>query len=925
MHVTRQRVNPAEPLGHARSGRRRRTQLLAGAATVAVAVAGTGAAAAATDRFGTHRVGDSTGQGLLLPSNQTIEPIGDRLLVDNGKLLASTVSPDGRYLAALTNDRGIALTIVDLQQHKVLQQAGTSSDADLHLSSNSVGQEGPFYSPDGKTLWMPQQDGLARFPVNADGTVGAPTFLALEKQDGKSALPTGVAFSADGSVAYVALNGQNQVAKLDATNGEVLARYDVGNAPRQVRLVGNKLYVSNEAGRPAAAGDPTLNSYGTQVVADQTTGATLTGTVSVVDVTDPSAPVRSIDVGLHPTALLVHGNALFVANTGSDSVSVIDTSTDEVKQTIATQPWQGSKVGYAPDALALTPDGHLLVALGRANALAVYGYQSPQEPVSYLGLLPTDYYPEEIALVGRKVVVTNLRGIGARGPQRTLSEGPGTDPATGYNTHDSTGTLTSFTLPDDAQLKRYTEQVWRQNDWGHGATKAAGKKSAKPVPVPLHLGDPSTIKHVFLIVKENRTYDQVFGDEPKGNGDPSLAQFGKQATPNLHALAEQFGLFDNTYDVGTNSAEGHNWVMEADNPEYVESQAGEYERSYDSEDDALGHQRSGFLWTGAEAAGNTVRDFGEYHQFLTKPAGADWSAFYCDAQNMAKTGEGPSLQVQSSSPIPSLNQVSVPGFPKFDLGIPDQYRYQIWKQDFEKYGPANLNMMWVMDDHTGGGGNPNPIAQVADNDLAVGKIVDEISHSKYWKDSAIFVVEDDTQNGVDHVDGGRGPIEIVSPWARHGVVDSHYYTQINMVRTIEQILGIQPMNQKDSAAEPMRNAFTDAADFTPFTALPNQVPLTYGLKTAPSCGADTAGSSAALPSLAVPSAETSVHAQWMTWQAQQHFTGPNAAPDRANAAQMDRFTWYQTHAWSTPYPGDAKILAPDEVPGRTLPSSENDG
>jgi YVTN family beta-propeller protein len=895
--------------------------VLAGAATLAVAVAGTGAAAAATDRFGTHRVGESTGQGLLLPSNQTIEPIGDRLLVDNGKLLASTVSPDGRYLAALTNDRGIALTIVDLQQHKVLQQVGKSAD----LSSTSVGQEGPFYSPDGRSLWMPQTNGISKFPVNADGTVGAPTFIALAKQGDKSALPTGTVFSADGKYAYVALNGQNQVAKLDAATGEVLAQYDVGNAPRQVRLVGGKLYVSNEAGRPATADDPTLNSYGTQVVADQTTGATLTGTVSVVDVNASTPTVHSIDVGLHPTALLVHGDALFVANTGSDTVSVIDTTKDEVVQTIATQPWQGSKVGYAPDALALTPDGHLLVALGRANALAVYSYSKPQEPVSYLGLLPTDYYPEEIALVGGKVVVTNLRGIGARGPQRTLTKGPGTQPATGYNTHDSTGTLTTFTLPADSQLKRYTAQVWQQNDWGHGATPAAGKKSAKPVPVPLHLGDPSTIKHVFLIVKENRTYDQVFGDEKRGNGDPALAQFGRQVTPNLHALAEQFGLFDNTYDVGTNSAEGHNWVMEADNPEYVESQAGEYERSYDSEDDALGHQRSGFLWTGAQAAGKTVRDFGEYHQFLTKPDGADWSAFYCDAQHMAETGSGPELPVQSSSPIPSLNKVSVPGFPKFDLGIPDQYRYQIWKQDFEKNGPSNLNMLWVMDDHTGDPNTPNPIAQVADNDLAVGKIVDEISHSRYWKDSAIFVVEDDTQNGVDHVDGGRGPIEVISPWARHGVVDSHYYTQINMVRTIEQILGIQPMNQKDSAAEPMRTAFTNAADYTPFTALPNQVPLTYGLSSAPACGADTVGSSATLPSLTVPAAAKGVHDQWMAWQDHQHLSGADAAPDRANAAQMDRFTWYQTHGWATPYPGDTRILAPGEVPGRTLPSSENDG
>jgi hypothetical protein len=244
--------------------------------------------------------------------------------------------------------------------------------------------------------------------------------------------------------------------------------------------------------------------------------------------------------------------------------------------------------------------------------------------------------------------------------------------------------------------------------------------------------------------------------------------------------------------------------------------AGEYQRSYDTEDDALGHQASGFIWTGAQAAGKTVRDFGEFQQFLTKPAAASWQNLYCDAKNMAATGEPTTLPLDSSSPIPSLNKVSVPGFPKFDTSVPDVYREQIWQQDFAKNGPANLNMFWLSSDHTGG--PPNPAAQVADNDLAVGRIVDTISHSPYWKDSAIFVVEDDSQAGLDHVDGHRAPIQIISPYAQHGVVDNRYYSQITMIRTIEQILGIHPMNQKDSAATPMATAFTSKPDFTPFTA-----------------------------------------------------------------------------------------------------------
>ncbi|HEX3336689.1 MAG TPA: alkaline phosphatase family protein, partial [Jatrophihabitans sp.] len=344
----------------------------------------------------------------------------------------------------------------------------------------------------------------------------------------------------------------------------------------------------------------------------------------------------------------------------------------------------------------------------------------------------------------------------------------------------------------------------------------------------------------------------------------------------------------------------------------------------DTEDDALGHQQSGFLWTGAQAAGKTVRDFGEFQQFLTKPATATWQNLYCDARNMESNPSATTAYpMTSTSPIPSLNDVSVPGFPKFDTSVPDLYRYEIWKQDFEKNGPANLNMFWLSSDHTGG--PLNPAAQVADNDLATGKIVDTISHSKYWKDSAIFVVEDDSQAGVDHVDGHRAPIQIISPWAKHGVVDSHYYSQITMIRTVEQILGIHPMNQKDSAATPMSAAFTKKPDYTPFTAVPNRTSLTLGLTgPAPSCGVDTVAAqyAAAQPSTTVPASEQKVATQWQEWKTQQHLTGANATPDYANPLQMDHLTWYQTHGWTKPYPGEDKIYSPNQVPGAYIPSSE---
>lgn len=887
--------------------------MAAGVAALVVAGAGSGIAYASTREFGTDQVGQTTDQGLVVSADQIVNPIGDRLVINNGKIMADTVSPDGSHLAALTTDGGIALTIVDLKSWKTQQLVGTASSANLKISSNAVGQQGPTYSPDGSTLWVPQTNGYSRFPVNADGTVGAPATISIPADGAKSALPAQAAFSADGSTVYAAVNGQNRVVAIDAVSGAIEQSWPVGNAPRGLLRIGTKLYVSNEGGRPATGGDTTLNSYGTQVPASPKTGATTTGTVSVINLADSGAAVKSIGVGLHPTTLYAGNGALFVTDTGSDDVSVISTSRDAVVQTIATQPWPEARVGYEPDGVTLAGD-HLLVTLGRANAVAVYRYTEPQDPVSYVGLLPTDYFPAAVNVVGGQVVVSNTRGIDALRAD-----------SNGHNTHDTTSSLTRFGLPSDHAIAGYTAKVFQQNGWTPGSLAASNGRKAYPVPVPARLGDPSTIKHVFLIVKENRTYDQQFGDITTGNGDPALTQFGENVTPNQHALAQQFGLYDNTYDMGTNSAEGHNWLMQADNPEYTESSAGEYLRSYDTEDDALGHQRSGFIWSGAQAVGQAVRDFGEFNQFETVPAGANWGSFYCDALNMDATGQDTTINQVTSSPIPSLNNVTNHAYPKFDTSIPDLYRYEIWKREFAAKGPANLNMFWLSSDHTGG--PLNPAAQVADNDLATGKIVDTISHSKYWKDSAIFVVEDDSQAGQDHVDGHRAPIQIISPWAQHSVVDSHYYTQITMIRTIEQILGIHPMNQKDTAATPMRAAFTEKPNYTPFTAVPNRTSLTLGLATEPSCGWNTvsAKDAAAEPSTVVPSAAKQIAAQWQQWKSQQRLTGPKAVPDYANPAQMNHLTWYEMHRWTTPYPGESKVYAPNQVPGAYIPSSGSDG
>jgi len=916
MQVTRQRRRVQKDrsgiLG--RFGSRRMRFATAGVASLALVAGGTGIGLASTQGFGTQHVRDTTKNGLVLSDDQYLKPLGDQLVINDGKLMASSVSPDGSHLAALTTDGDDALTVVDLNNWKVQQKIGNKAADDLKITGADVGQEGPSYSPDGKALWMPRTDGYTKFTVSPDGSLSNPVTIPIPAQGAEHALSAQAVFSPDSAVVYAAVNGQNRVVAINAGTGEIQQSWTTGTAPRDLVMVGSKLYVSNEGGRAARPGETTINSYGTEVPANPVTGSSTTGSVSVINLAQPSAAPKSIEVGLHPTAVYAKGKTVFVANTNSNTVSIIDTAKNAVVQTISTQPWPEATVGYEPDGITLTGDGHLLVTLGRANAVAVYKYNNPLEPVSYVGLIPTDYFPAEIATVGKDIVVSNTRGVDAR---RTTT-------AAGRGTHDTTSSLTKFQLPDDRTIRNGTDKVFQQNGWTKGSARV-GEGNKKPVPVPNRLGEPSTIKHVFLIVKENRTYDQLYGDIPEGNGSPALAQYGENVTPNQHAMAKQFGLYDNTYDIGTNSAEGHNWLMQADNPEYTESSAGEYLRSYDTEDDALGHQASGFIWTGAQAAGKTVRDFGEFQQFLTKPADASWQNLYCDAKNMAGTGQSTAYPLVSSSPIPSLNTVSVPGFPKFDTSVPDIYREQIWQQDFAKNGPANLNMFWLSSDHTGG--PPNPAAQVADNDLATGQIVDAISHSPYWKDSAIFVVEDDSQAGLDHVDGHRAPIQIISPWAQHSVVDNHYYSQITMIRTIEQILGIHPMNQKDSAATPMAAAFTAKPDYTPFSAVPNRTSLTLGLPTPPSCGADTVAPqfAASAPSTTVPADKRQLAAQWQQWAGQQRLTGPNAVPDYANPAQMNHLTWYQTHGWTQPYPGENKIYAPDQVPGGYLPSAESDG
>jgi YVTN family beta-propeller protein len=972
-----------------RKRRRGRVAIVAALVSCVALVGVASAAIGGFNPFGNQQVGQTYANGVLLPTNQWISPLGTRILDSSERLVSSTISPNGRYLAALGwNEFSGYLTIFDLKTGTMVQQTGLNTGGTAKDPNDStVAADGPLFSPDGSTLWVPQSEYLLRFSVDpttgkttqtdaiplcgqgdsdadlsstfcsgntAAGEFGENSADAAQVANGAQ-LPSGMALSQDGSKLYVALNGANKLGVIDTATNQLVNQIPVGNAPRQVVLAdnGTVAYVSNEGGRPANKTDFTNLSDGTPIVSSKKTGGAITGTVSVVNLTS-GKETQEIPVGLQPTALYQDGTALLVANSNDDTLSVIDEGNNSVAQTVHTNPVPGAGVGSYANAISMSDPNHVLVSIGRDNAIAVYQYRGIYRRMKFVGLLPTDWYPVSVepdsALGAGTIVVTNDKGIGARGPKTQINHGYDTNPTTDHNTYDDTGSVTTFGMPADAQIPQDTQTVFTDDDWSQIKPINQGDYDTVPKVIPAHLGGSSRIKHVVVIVRENRTYDQVLGDLGQGNGDPGDVQFGQQVTPNAHALATRFGDLDNFYDEGTLSADGHNWLVQAEANDYTEKEFGAFYRSYPSQGgDALAYQRDGFLWNAAQKAGLDVQNFGEYiYNPYSLPATGqnglvlDWNHWYAESQWLEDGHQGPEpipnpcQYAYAQSDIPSLQAITDRCFPNFQLAIPDQYRVDQWLPKFqhqEQTGSMpNLTFMWLMTDHTGATGvansntEPDPVAQVADNDLAVGRVIDTISHSKFWKSTAIFVVEDDTQNGVDHVDGHRGPAFVVSPYSASGV-DDQYYTQLNMVRTIEQILGIKPMNQEDLAAEPMYSAFTQHPDNTPYNLTPNQIPLNLGAPGGPTTISSSAAHASAAerkafaPQGVVPANMQSVYKTWTAWSQQQvaehHFDGP----DRVNPQLMNRFDWYSAHNWRLAYPGDPKIYTPNQVPGRNLPAA----
>jgi YVTN family beta-propeller protein len=704
-------------------------------------------------------------------------------------------------------------------------------------------------------------------------------------------------------VIAIPLPANDALAVLDAESGALLHTVPLGVLPvaAVVSADGSSAWVSVVGGaKPKSAEraakqccDPRAES-----VRVDARGIAERGTVVRVDLASGHV-TASVTVGRHPTGLSwdeVHAR-LFVANGNSDDVSVVDTRAASVLETIVADPFRERRIGVAPTAVAVADSGRrLYVTLGGANAVAIFDAPAAGGvPSRFRGLIPTGWYPSslDVSADGRTLAVGTLFGLGS---------GTGTEhELRGRYVHAVRGSVNIIDVPGDAQLEAYTTSVAQNNRRQLATSREASpsivaRAGVAPRPVPERPGEPTPIQHVVYIIRENRTYDQVLGDVGKGASDPSLVMYGRDVTPNAHALAEQFVLLDHFFASGGNSADGHNWLTQAIETDYPMWPL-YYGRSYPSEGvDALAYSAGGFLWEAAQAKGRSVTVFGEYAPSIQEPKAALRTrllAQYRDVQPhdpaffrgvMKKTYD-------THSDIRSLDRLLVREYPGWTEDSPDVVKADViidHLREWEARGTMpNLVMAILPSDHTVGtsAGWCAPKACVADNDLALGRIVEALSRSSFWKSMAIVVVEDDAQDGVDHIDGHRTVALVASPYAKRGVIDSTFYSQPSMVKTIELMLGLPALSAFDLVATDMRASFIgagDKPDLTPYTALvPRQSLYEVNQRVGAIHGSDAAARRvAALAS------------------ARMRFDAPDAAPSE----RLNRILWHEARGWGKAYP-----------------------
>jgi YVTN family beta-propeller protein len=750
---------------------------------------------------------------IQLPYNRLIQPAGQQIFFGDESLenhsLDAALSPDGKWFAVMERYSIIFISTSDNKvKYRLANNGHSLLRGGMNTYSGIIWHTGKKIS---EVYWSTVVNKKRSFVVSASWDGEKAEFSRMFEYKAASAtdnaLPNEILITKESlkEFLYVVLNGNNNVIKQDLYSGDTIWVADPGVAPYGLTIASGKLYVTNWAGRHPETGDIDVAGapWGLARVDNKTAGgATREGSVSVID---PSSGkiIKELVVGLHPNEITSDksGKFVYVTNSNSDNVSVISTAEDKVSETINVrlQPAINPFFGDSPNGLCLTPDGKILyVANGMDNALAVislgkYASEKGTLKVSkVIGFIPTGAYPSAITIVNPGYLyVCNLEANGVM-----LGLPDKKSPNMVYNSHHMLASVSVIPVPRKKDLKAYTDTVIALNDLSR-ATEAREKprENVKPKPVPDRIGEPSLFKHVIYIIKENRTYDQVLGDMKQGNGDAALCIYGEEVTPNIHKLCEEFILLDNFHVSGKSSAEGHQWTDASIVTDYIEKNMRAWFRSYAHvQTDALVYAPTGFLWDNAMKKNKSVRIYGEASVpvFDKKLKWADIYKKYINGEKIEffnRTTIEPVKNILSQT-YPSYGNHEFTDAMRADALIKDM-------KDCETMAGDKLPELMIValpNDHTGGTrpGLPTPEA---------------FSKSRFWENTVIFVLEDDSQGGWDHVSAYRTVSLVISPYSRLKSVNSTYYNQPSIVRTIEQILGLPPMNIQDAIANPMSDCF----------------------------------------------------------------------------------------------------------------------
>jgi DNA-binding beta-propeller fold protein YncE len=718
---------------------------------------------------------------VVLPNGWSLTPIGKSLPLGDLPLNIAT-SKYHKYAAITNNGQSIqSIQLFDIKNN---------TELDKVIVSKSWG--GLVFSADEKSLYASGGDNnwILHFTIIKNRLIIADT-IKLGKawgkeKEAKAISPTGIALDDINQILYVVTKQDNSLYLIDLTT----------------KLIKQKIYLGAEAYTCLLSTDQSklyISLWGNDKIA-------------VFD-TKKQQIVNSISVGDNPNDLCIsnNGKLLFVSNANDNTVSVIDLKKFVVLENLNTAVHPTKLSGTTSNSVAITNnDKTLYVANADNNCLAVFDVSKPGNSHS-LGFVPTGWYPTIVRVIDKKLFIANGKGFSSlpnpNGPNPInkkesvlLHGGDSSKPKkVQYIGGLFIGTLSILQLPTVKELVVYTKAVYHNTPFNLQQEQLSIGEENNPI--PRKVGAPSPIKYVFYIVKENRTYDQVLSDFPQGNGDTSLLLFGRNVTPNHHALVDNFVLLDNFYVDGEVSADGHNWCMGAYATDYMEKN---WPTSYGGRGNGAVGKTSlnkTYIWDLAKKYNVSYRTYGEF------------------------------INANNTPRIPVLKDHFTPAYPTGDLRDTDTMRYRIWKKDFDSLVNLNavphLNTFRMLSDHTEGTavGRPTPYAHVADNDLAIGMMVEHISKSPIWENTAIFIAEDDAQNGPDHVDAHRTTAYLAGGFVKRNFVDHTMYSTSSMLRTIELILGLPPMSQYDAAATPMWRCFTNKPDNTVFKSMPSNINL----------------------------------------------------------------------------------------------------